>query len=90
MSREKFYNLERVVKGAANHRRIEILFLLVRSKELSTNELVANLETNYQTVSHHARKLVAAGLANSFHRGNDVIYRLSPHGQSIIKFLKTL
>ncbi|MEM2772315.1 MAG: hypothetical protein QXR88_00480 [Candidatus Pacearchaeota archaeon] len=37
--RRKFYYLERIIKGFANHRRIEILDLLDEKEELSTEDI---------------------------------------------------
>ena len=54
--------LERVVKGFANHRRIEIMLLLERQSELSVSEIAETLEINFKTASEHIRRLAIAEL----------------------------
>ena len=44
--------LERVVKGFANHRRIEILELLSQSPELSVVDISDKLKINYVNLSY--------------------------------------
>ena len=45
-SRKKFYDWEKILKGAANHRRLEVLFLISKHKDLSTENLVEMLDIN--------------------------------------------
>jgi len=91
MSRKKYYKQAGILKGAANHHRVEILHLLADNSDgLSTDMIVENLETNYQTGSHHIRKLVDAGLVKSWQQGRNRLHDLTEYGQSIITFLKTL
>ncbi|MFH1759423.1 MAG: winged helix-turn-helix domain-containing protein [Patescibacteria group bacterium] len=81
--------LERYFKGAANHRRIAILFA-VKEKDGMTVENIANeLETNFKTISQHTKSLVQAGLLNKKYRGRQVTHSLSPYGESFLKFMKT-
>lgn len=88
MSRKKFYKQERTIKGAANHRRIEIIYLLDKYGELSTNQVVGQLGINYQTGAHHVRKLARSGLVDSWRKGGSMMHVLTPHGESTIKLLK--
>ena len=89
-SRKKFYRLEKIFKGIANHRRIEMLYLISRRSNLSVEDIVSKLDINYQTGSSHLRKLVKAGLVNGVKQGRRVEYVLSPYGDIIITFLKKL
>jgi len=91
MSRKQYYKQANILKGAANHRRVEILHLLADESEgLPTDTIVANVDTNYQTGSHHIRRLVDAGLVKSWQQGRNRLHDLTEYGQSIITFLKTL
>ncbi|OGY27743.1 MAG: hypothetical protein A2Z42_02775 [Candidatus Woykebacteria bacterium RBG_19FT_COMBO_43_10] len=82
--------LERVVKGFANHRRIQILELIADSPELSVIEISEKLKINFKTASEHLRRLAIAGLVLKRNQGAAVRHKLSPTGSSILKFLRTL
>ena len=82
--------LERIVKGFANHRRIEILELLANSPELSVIEISEKLKINFKTASEHIRRLAIAGLVLKRNQGANVRHKVSPQGNSILKFLRTL
>jgi predicted transcriptional regulator len=91
MSRKRFYVQADILKGAANHRRVEIIYLLAEESEgASTDTIIDKLDINYQTGSHHLRKLVDSGLVKSWQEGRNRLYDLTEHGQSIITFLKTI
>ena len=82
--------LERIVKGFANHRRIQILELLSDSPELSVIEISDKLKINFKTASEHIRRLAIAGLVLKRNQGVNVRHKLSPSGSNILKFLRTL
>jgi predicted transcriptional regulator len=82
--------LERIVKGAANHRRIQILELLKQSPELSLFEISDALNINLKTASEHTRKLALAGLVLKRNEDKFVRHTLSPRGKVILTFLRTL
>ena len=54
--------LERIIKGFANHRRLEMLLLMKQKPELSVEEIADALKMNYENASDHIRKLAIAGL----------------------------
>ncbi len=83
-------HLERVVKGFANHRRIEIMALLDKTPELSLLETAETLKINFKTASEHVRRLAHAGLVLKRNEGSAVRHALSPVGKVILKFLRTL
>jgi DNA-binding transcriptional ArsR family regulator len=82
--------LERVVKGFANHRRIQILRLLEKRPELSLLEVCKHFGITVKTGSEHVRKLALAGLVLKRNQGRWVRHRLSPLGTDILAFLRTL
>ena len=58
MALKKTYRqLERIVRGFSNHRRIEILELLEKEPELSVIEIAERLKINFKTASEHVRRL---------------------------------
>ena len=69
---KKTRRLERVVKGFANHRRIEILMLLEKEPELSVTEIAGCLNINLKTASEHIRRLAISGLVLKRNQGNAV------------------
>jgi len=82
--------LERIVKGFANHRRIEILELLEKKPGLSVVDISNTLKVNFKTISEHIRRLTIAGLVYKRNRGASVLHKLSPRALGILKFLRTL
>ena len=81
--------LERHIKGAANHWRIEILFLIQKNGGITLEDINARLDGNVKTVSEHVRKLSQAGLVNKKYRGREVEHHLSPYGERFYLFLKS-
>lgn len=83
-------SLERIVKGFANHRRIEIIDLLGREPELSVDEVATKLKINTKTASEHIRRLAIAGLVLKRSDGSFVRHKLTTRAQNILKFLRIL
>lgn len=81
--------LERYFKGAANHRRLEILHLLSRENGLTLEKIAEALDCNMKTISEHTRRLVQAGLLNKKYQGRAVAHSLSPYGKRFVTFAKT-
>lgn len=90
MKPNEFKKLERIVKGFANHRRIQILDLLKREPELSVEEITDRLKSGYTNISDHIRKMAIAGLVLKRNDGNNVRHKLTPRAESILVFCKTL
>ncbi len=82
--------LERIVKGSANHRRIQIIDLLEKNPELSVSEISANIKSDLKNVSEHVRKLTIAGLILKRTQGKNIRHKLTPRGQVILTFYRTL
>lgn len=87
---KNFRDIERVIKGFANHRRIEILALLSKQPDLSLSEISEILKINFKTASEHIRRLAIAKLVWKRNDANSVRHVLSPLGKTILKFLRTL
>jgi DNA-binding MarR family transcriptional regulator len=81
--------LERYFKGAANHRRIEILGLISKKEGITLDRIAETLDCNIKTISEHTRKLVQAGLVNKKYRGREVEHSLSPYGNRFLTFINT-
>ena len=81
--------LERHLKGVANHRRIEIVQILARQEGMTLDAIAEYLQCNIKTISEHTRKLVYAGLVDKRYKGRAVSHTLSPYGRVIHDFLRT-
>ncbi|MBI5135477.1 helix-turn-helix transcriptional regulator [Candidatus Uhrbacteria bacterium] len=81
--------LERHLKGIANHWRIEILLCIDRNSGITLEHIVDELGANEKTIGEHARRLHRAGLVDKKYKGRSVQHVLSPYGRQCVKFLKT-
>ena len=81
--------MERHLKGMANHYRIEILLLVAARQVITLEEIVETIGGNEKTLGEHARRLHLAGLVNKKYRGKFVEHTLSPYGKAFSRFLKT-
>lgn len=79
---------EKLVKGFSNHRRIQIMELLMESSDLSLIDIAERLKINIKTASEHVRRLSISGIVLKKNRGVSVLHKLSPRGKTIVKFLK--
>ena len=90
MKKKTYKQLERLAKGFANHRRIEIIETLKRFPELSVEEIARTLGVNFKTISEHTRRLAIAGLVLKRYEGHAVRHKLSERGLQVLKFLRIL
>jgi len=79
-----------MAKGAANHRRLEVMDALKKRPELSVDEIATSLNINFKTASEHVRRLALAGLVMKRYEGNYVRHKLTRRGETILKFLRIL
>ena len=86
----QYRQLERIVRGFSNHRRIQILELLEREPELSVIEIARELKINFKTASDHVRKLAITGLVMKRSEDVSVRHKLTPRGKHILMFCRTL
>ena len=80
--------MERHLKGIANHYRIEILLLVAQRDGITLGDIVETLGANGKTIGEHTRRLYQAGLIQKKYRGKFVEHALSPYGKTFIRFLK--
>lgn len=82
--------LERIVKGFANHRRIQMLALLERQPELSVEEICEKLRIGTKTASEHLRRLSIAWLVVKRNEGRWVRHKITKRGSRVLAFLRSL
>ena len=85
-----FREMERMVKGFANHRRVQILALLNRQEDLSLSEIAERVKVNLKTAGEHVRRLVLSGLVWKYNDYHHVRHKLSTRGKEVLKFLRIL
>ena len=80
--------LERHFKGAANHRRIDILMLVAKNPGITLEQIAESLDCNMKTISEHTRRLTQAGLINKNYQGRKVEHSVSPYGKLFYDFIR--
>ena len=86
----EYRKLERIVKGFANHRRLEIIDLLKQKPELSVADIAEELHIDFKNASAHIGKLAIAGLIMKRYEGTTVRHKLTKRGESILIFYRIL
>ena len=81
--------MERHLKGMANHHRIEILLLIAERDGITLEDIVKSLNANGKTIGEHTRRLYNAGLINKKYHGKFVEHTLSPYGKIFVRFLRS-
>ena len=81
--------MERHLKGMANHYRIEILLLIESREKITLEQIAKTLKANEKTLGEHTRRLLVAGLVNKKYQGRSVQHTLSPYGKEFVRFLKS-
>ncbi|HEY4513077.1 MAG TPA: winged helix-turn-helix transcriptional regulator [Candidatus Paceibacterota bacterium] len=82
--------LERIVKGFASHRRIQVLLLLQKEPELSIIEISEKIKSDFKNVSSHIQKMATAGLVMKRSDFHSVRHKLTKRGLQVLKFVRTL
>ena len=85
-----FRQLERIARGFSNHRRIQMLMTLSATPELDVISLGRLCGVSLKTASEHTLRLARAGLIRKRSRGRRVVHAISPRGQDVLKFLRSL
>jgi DNA-binding MarR family transcriptional regulator len=81
--------MERHLKGVANHYRIEILMIINDNEGIILDDIIEKTGANAKTIGEHTRKLSQAGLVNKKYRGKFVEHVLSPYGKTFIRFIRS-
>lgn len=82
--------LEQIVKGFANHYRIDILMLLRKRPGLSLEEIAESVKAEYKTIAVHVNKVTTSGLVTKKYHGRRVEHHLTKRGEYILTFLRKL
>ena len=82
--------LERIVRGFSNHRRIQMLQTLDATPDLDLLGLARACGVNWKTAGEHARRLAAAGLILTRSKGRSTLHAVSPRGKTALAFLRAV
>ena len=82
--------LEQIVRGFSNHKRIAILKLLSEHPGMPVTEIARRSRCHYQTCSEHVRRLHRSGMIHKRQPTNAQEHELSSRGSEVLKFLNSL
>ena len=68
---------EKILKALANHRRVEILMILRRKKDITVGEIAGAIHLSFKSTSRHLVVLAAAGIVEKEQINLEVYYELS-------------
>ena len=85
-----FRQLERIVRGFSNHRRIQMLEVLTATPEIDLMQLARACGINFRNASEHSARLVRAGLVLKRSKGRQVLHAVSPRGMDVLSFLRNI
>ena len=87
---KKSNQLEYIVRGFDNKRRIEILLLLDDVSELSVSDIAEHFKISFTAVSSHLLRMMSRGLVMKRNDGRNVRHALTEKGKVVVKFLKQI
>ncbi|MGC8981739.1 MAG: ArsR/SmtB family transcription factor [Minisyncoccia bacterium] len=88
--KENLKELEVILKGLANIKRLKILNYLNKSGERDTADIADYLNINYKLAIPHLERLIKAKLVTKRRDGLIVNYRITNLGKRVLKILKHL
>ncbi len=83
-------SIEKIVKGFANKKRIDIIYLLNDKPGLSVADISEELNIEFKNASAHIGKLAGAGILFKKSLGNLVTHFLTKRGKSILQFVRII
>ena len=82
--------LEKILKGCGNHRRVEMLCLLKKNPGLTLEQVAEHLHIDFRVASEHLRRMGAGGLIIKKYKGRYVCHTLTRRADDILTFLRKL
>ncbi len=89
-NRKTFRQLEKIMKGTANHRRLQIIALLGKDPESAVVEIAKKIKVDAKTISKHLSYLESSGLVLKRSDYNYVRHKLTKNGEFILELCKVL
>ncbi|TAL19660.1 ArsR family transcriptional regulator [Patescibacteria group bacterium] len=79
--------LEKTFKAFANRRRLAIITLLKKCKELTVSEIAEKIKLSFKATSKHLNLLANSDVLEKEQRSLEMFYRLNPEADSTIHHL---
>jgi len=90
MERKIAKRMERVFKGVAHHKRARILEFIAKENNTTLWQISQGLDIKFRNASHHTEIMQKAGLIEKQYVGRSMMHFLTPYGQKVYNFMKTL
>ena len=84
------YTQEQIIKGLANHRRIDALFFLASCPDASVEEIAEACHVDYKTMAAHLKRMTTSGLVIKKPYGRRVEHRITPRGEQALQYISSL
>ncbi|OGL35375.1 hypothetical protein A3F05_03895 [Candidatus Saccharibacteria bacterium RIFCSPHIGHO2_12_FULL_47_17] len=82
--------VEKIVKGFANRRRIQILMIIENNPGITLYEIAQKAKIRFRNASEHTRKLAEAELIVKKYKAQTVEHRLTDRGRKALKFCRII
>ena len=79
--------MEKILKAVANQRRLLILKLLMKNKEMNVAEIAEKIELSFKSTSRHLSQLAGLDIVSKDQRGLFMYYNLSKKHLPLVKFV---
>ena len=79
--------LEKILKAVANKRRLNILKLLTKNREMNVAEISEGIHLSFKSTSRHLAILSSLNLVSKTQKQLFVYYRLSQANLPLVKFI---
>ena len=75
------------MKAVANQRRLLILRLLMKNKEMNVAEIAGNIELSFKSTSRHLSQLAGLDIVGKDQKGLFMYYSVSKKHLPLVKFI---
>ena len=79
--------MEKILKAVANQRRLLILKLLMKNKEMNVAEIAGNIELSFKSTSRHLSQLAGLDIVGKDQKGLFMYYSVSKKHLPLVKFV---
>jgi len=90
MKKKIVKRLERIFKGVGQQKRVRIIDFIARENNTTLWQISQGLDIEFRNASHHTEILEKAGLIEKNYVGKSVMHFLTPYGEKVYEFMKTL
>jgi DNA-binding transcriptional ArsR family regulator len=84
---ESIKQLERILRGFGNDRRLRIIQVLIKEKELSVGDVSKQIKLSFTATSKHLNALYKLDILDRRQKSLVVYYRISNNISGIVRFI---